>query len=123
MSKTMETRAVIQMELKTLCNNVYFDSADKDVVFPYLTYTLEEISHTDGTTLCELEINVVDYGSDTMGCETLCDNIQKVFDHFQHIDKNVMLQIYRGRRQPIQEEDKKIIRRRMTFEVRLHERG
>lgn len=123
MTKTLAARSVIQAELKKLCSNVHFEQANSDAAFPYLVYSLEELTHEYGLTLCQLEVNAVDYGTSTSTCETLADNVQLALDRLLHIDSDVQFNIYRERRQPVSEEDRKIIRRRMTFEVRLHERG
>lgn len=123
MGKTTAARAAIMAELKKLCSRVHYDYAEDGAVYPYLVYSLEEISHLDGLTLCQLEVNAMDYGTSTGTCETLADNIQAAFDKYMFINDDVQFEAYRDRRQPVQEEDKKIIRRRMTFEVRMHERG
>lgn len=123
MSKTLSMRSEIQSELKKLCDNVYFDRADKNAKIPYVSYYLEEIMCTDNLTLCELEIFVCDRGLDTTTCETLSDNIQKVFDHFEYLDDTLLFRTFKGRRQKVDEKDENKIRRRLTFEVRLYERG
>lgn len=123
MGKTTAARAAIMAELKKLCSRVYYDYADNGAAYPYLVYSLEEVSHLDGLTPCQLEVNAIDYGASTGICETLADNVQAALDKYMFINGAVQFEVYRGRRQPVREEDKKIIRRRMTFEVRMHERG
>lgn len=123
MSKTLAARSVIQAELKKLCSNVYFEQASAAPAFPYLVYSFDELTHDYGLTLCQLEVNAFDYGTSTATCETLSDNVQTALERYHHIDENLQFSIYRERRQPVSEEDRKIIRRRMTFEVRMHERG
>lgn len=123
-TKTLAVRSTVQAELKKLCRQVFFGHAEFSGkrTYPYLVYALEELSYDDGATLCELEVNAVDFGRDTGPVETLCDQIQKAFRGYVHIDDDVGFAVYQGRRQTVPEEDRNIIRRRLTFEVRLHER-
>lgn len=125
MAKTLPARTAIKAELERLCGRVFFDHAEftGKPVYPYLIFMLEEVSYSDGMTLCELEVNAVDYGKSTSRCESLCDEVQRAFRGFLHLDDEIEFAAYQDRRQTVPEEDRNIIRRRMTFEVRLHERS
>lgn len=124
MAKTLALRSALTAQLKTSCGMVFFDHAEfpKQKRYPYCVYTLEELSCEDGKTLCELEVNVVDYGKDTERCERMCDDIQKRMDHLLHMGEEVEFSAYKERRQPVSEEDRNIIRRRLTFELHVYER-
>ena len=73
--------------------------------------------------LQELEADVMDYGEDTAPAETIADDLQQRLDHFQTLEETFEVSVYRERRQPLQENDKLVIRRRLTFQVRLYERS
>lgn len=123
MNKTHAVRLAIQEKLASICTDTYFSQADADASLPYLVYIINEISCEYGLTLCELEVNAVDYGKDTSVCDALADTVQTELDQWLYIDDDVEFTVYRDRRQIVTEEDRNIIRRRMTFEVRMHERG
>lgn len=91
--------------------------------FLYLVYTLKEVSYEEGFSLQELEVDVVDYGTDTAPAEAMADKLQASLDHLYALTDDFQVAIYRERRQTIEENDKSIIRRRLTFQVRLHERS
>ena len=120
-NKTYEMRKEITRLLKTLTSNVYYDQAPDDATNPYLVYELMEIGHDEGKTLLELEINALDYGTNTTPIENLCDEIQYLLHRLSYINAFIQFRIYRGLRQKVEEEDKQIIRRRLTFEVHLHQ--
>lgn len=120
-NKTYEMRKEITRLLKTLTTNVYYDQAPDDATNPYLVYELMEIGHDEGKTLLELEINALDYGTNTTPIENLCDEIQYLLHRLSYINAFIQFRVYRGLRQKVEEEDKQIIRRRLTFEVHLHQ--
>lgn len=122
-SKTIAMRSAIHAKLKTICNNVYYDVAEQGAPFPYLVFGIEEVLSDYGTISCDLEVNAVDYGRDTATCETLADNVQASLNKWRYLDDDIQFSTYCDRRNNVQEEDKKIIRRRMIFEVRMHERS
>ena len=122
-SKTVALRTAVQAKLKTLCDRVYYEHAEQNADFPYLVFSAEEVQRDYGTISCDLEINAVDYGRDTATCETLADNVQASLDKWRYLDDDVQFSTYCDRRNNVQEEDKKIIRRRIIFEVRMHERS
>lgn len=65
MSKTLALRTVLTGRLLECCPRVWYGQAKRKDVRPYLVYTLEQTSKSDGQHLMELEVNVVDYGDDT----------------------------------------------------------
>lgn len=123
MANNTAARTAIKTQLLACADRVYFDHANPKAEFPYVVYNVEELDVNSGLTLCELEVNVMDYGEETAVCEALADTIQSALHFYHYLDAEIGFSLYRERRQPIQEEDKKIIRRRLTFEMRLYERG
>lgn len=121
--KTKYFRTAVTTILKTCCANVYYDHAKANAEFPYAVFSTFERSRTDGTVSAEIDVNVIDYGDDTEQCEAISDAVQDALDHAQYTDANIYFVSYQETRKPVQEEDKKVIRRRLTFDVRLYERG
>lgn len=101
---------------------VYYQQAEKDHATKYIVYTLDEILREDERTTLELEVNVMDYGTDTSAAETLADQIQAAFDKLVQITEAVGVYFYIDRRNSPTEQDRLIIRRRLTFTTYLYER-
>ena len=120
MTKTISLRTEIKRLLKTLAANVYYEEAPSTVT-SYIVFELSEVNKEYGRVLIQLEINIFDYGQSTTAVETLADQVQSTFHKYHFIDANIQFMVYEGSRQIIKEEDKQIIRRRLLFEVHLHE--
>ena len=121
MTKTIFLRKAIQDKLKTLTSNVYCEIAPDNATGPYLVYELSELTHDYGKTLIQLEINVIDYGPGALNAEVLADNTQRLLNRLNHIDGLLQMTVYQGSRQTVRETDKEVIRRRLIFEIQLHE--
>lgn len=122
MSKTVALRKAISERLKTACPRVYYGQADKSTARPYVVYTVETVATEDDMETMELEANVMDYGADTEPCETIADEVERLFDKWYYLDEEIQFSTYEDRRQPVQEEDRQIIRRRILIEIHLTER-
>lgn len=122
MSKTVALRKAISERMKTACPRVYYGQADKNTARPYVVYTVETVATEDDMETMELEANVMDYGADTEPCETIADEVERLFDKWYYLDEEIQFSTYKDRRQPVQEEDRKIIRRRILIEIHLTER-
>ena len=72
--------------------------------------------------MLELEVNVMDYGTDTSAAETLADTIQTAFDKQFCINSDIACYFYIEQRNTLTEQDRLIIRRRLTFTTYLYER-
>lgn len=121
LSKTIALRTELQRLLKTLTANVHYEQAPDTANYPYLVYELSELSYNYGKTLMEIEINILDYGTSTSNVETIADNVQSTLNKYSYIGPEIQFIIYKNIRQRVVEDDKKIIRRRLTFEIQLHE--
>jgi hypothetical protein len=53
--------------------------------------------------------------------DDISDDIQARLHRYTFIDNVIQFTSYKGIRQPVTEEDKEINRRRMLFEIQLHE--
>lgn len=121
MSKTIALRTELSKMLKTAAQNVYFEKAPELFEYPYVTYEMDEMSHDYGRTLYQLEINVVDKGDSTSAVETTADNIQTLLHKCYYLGGGIQFACYKNQRQIIREDDPKIHRRRLLFELHLHE--
>ena len=118
-----DLRALVQRKLLEASAHVYFGTAPSSVEYPCIVWNLQELAYEDGLSLQELETDVMDYGEDTAPAESIADDLQQRLDHFQTLEETFEVSVYRERRQPLQENDKLVIRRRLTFQVRLYERS
>lgn len=121
--ETVKLRTLIRSKLLQRVDEAYYGVAASSAVTPYAVFELRELAVEDGLSLQELEVNVMDYGLDTERAEAISDGIQADLDHFQHLDEDFEVSIYKERRQPLYEDDKQIIRRRLTFQARLYWRS
>lgn len=122
MSKTAALRKAITARLKTACPRVVYGQADSKTARPYIVYTLETVGSADDMETVELEANCTDYGADTEPCEAIADQVEALFDKWYYLNDMIQFATYVDRRQPVTEEDRKIIRRRLLIEIHLTER-
>ncbi len=119
--KTWTLRVELQRLLKTLTTNVYYEGNQNPAVYPRLVFELNEVSYDSGKTLFQLEVNIIDYGTSTRAVEDLADTVQSSLNKYYFINSEIQFSVYRGLRQKVEEDDKKIIRRRLLFEINLYE--
>lgn len=121
MSKSIALRTALQTILKAKASNVYYEEAPDTHPYPYVVYELSELSHDSGRTLIQLEVNVIDHGDSTSVAESLADDIQDALHKLYYIDTSIQFSSYKNQRNTVKEDDKQIIRRRLLFEIHLHE--
>ncbi|MBE5055286.1 hypothetical protein INF37_04645 [Pseudoflavonifractor sp. DSM 107456] len=122
MSKTSDLRRAITARLRTACPRVEYGQAGDETARPYIVYTLETIGSVDDMETLELEINCMDYGTNTELCETIADQAEALFDKWYYLNDEIQFSTYVDRRQPVTEEDRSIIRRRLLIEIHMTER-
>jgi len=123
MSKTIELRKELTRLFETKIDEVHFGIADDSALYPYLQYELDEIRNESGKSIIILEINILDYGTSTIALEILADEFQELLHKYYFINDKIQFSSYKLVKNIVQEEDKKIKRRRLTFEIQLYELG
>lgn len=126
LKRTIALRTVVVSTLATVLpkdSKAYFQQAQNDHPQIYAVYTVDEIDNTDGRWTYEVEVNVMDYGTNTSTVENLADDIQAAFNKHIEINNNIGVYFYADRRNSVEEEDRNILRRRLTFSAYLYERG
>lgn len=124
-NKTVALRTAIVSILTTAMpegSKIYYAQAQKEHPKVYAVYTLDMIDNTDERMAYELEINVMDYGTSTADIEDLADAIQTAFNKTVYINQYIGVYFYSDRRNAVEEEDRNILRRRLTFSTYLYER-
>ena len=125
MNKTLALRTVVVEQLTAVMptgSKVYYQTAQKDHPQIYAVYLLDQMMLEDDRYAYELEINVMDYGTDTSTLEDLADSIQAAFDKLVVLTSDIGVHFYTDRRNTVEEEDRNILRRRLTFSTYLYER-
>lgn len=126
LKKTMALRTTVSTELAKVMPKdslIFYQQAQKDArTSIYAVYTVEQIDDTDGRLTFELEINLVGSEYDTSTIENLADDVQAHFNKLVIIDDDIGVYFYADRRNNVEEEDRTIIRRRLTFSTYLYER-
>lgn len=118
---TIAIRTQLNKMFKTLNDNIYYEIADDDAPYPHLVYELKEIINDYGKTTYDLEVNIFDYGNSTSAIEQLGDDLGYLLDKYYFINDEIQFASYKSTRIIVQEDDKKIRRRRLTFEIQAHE--
>lgn len=120
---TADVRAYLQTRISQAAERCYDGVAQDLAEYPFVTWNLELVALENGLSLEELEIDVMDYGTDSSQVESIADTLTALLNHHYALEPTFQAAIYLERRRPIQENDKSIIRRRLTFQMRLHERS
>jgi len=124
-SKTNSLADVLLEELKAIHPNSFYEEAIRDAndnpPFPHIVFELSEVSESDGKTQLQFEVNVLNYGKKRSIVENLADQVQEYFHKLYYHDDNIQFAAYKLSRQPVKEDDKAVIKRRLLFEVQLHE--
>ena len=121
MSKTIELREELTRIFKTLIEEVHYEVVPESSPYPYLSYKLDEIRSEYGKSFIIAEVNILDYGTETRIVEALADKIQERLHKYYFINDKIQFSSYKLVRNIVEEEDKKIRRRRLTFEIQLFE--
>ena len=125
LSRTIALRTVVVDTLTAVMpegSKIYYQTAQKDHPKIFAVYLLDQMMLEDDRYAYELEINVMDYGTDTSTLEDLADSIQAAFDKKVVITADIGVHFYTDRRNTVEEEDRNILRRRLTFSAYLYER-
>lgn len=118
--ETIEARKLIDAAMRTAGCSVYYGQAEEKAAFPYAIYSVDTISTIDCVEYCQLEVNVVDYGRDTSTAENIADTIKHIFDHNTFDSDAVSFTVYFDRKNNVEAEDRKIVRRRLVFDFNLY---
>lgn len=118
-SNTNELRKQLKTIFNEISNNVSYEQAPTPLNYPYTIFELSEITSEDGKTLYKLEVNCIDRDN-VNRVEQIADDIQDRLDHLSFINEKISFEVYRGQRNKVDEEDKRIKRRLLTFELHFY---
>lgn len=128
---TMRVRKLIRNRISSAAGTagIYYGQAVDAPAFPYIIFSVEDSQVMDGRIRAEVEINVVDHNTDTTVCEELTDRVQEALDHWYGQETytkdgkshTIGIVTYIDRRKNVAEEDRAIVRRRLTIETYIYE--
>lgn len=123
MSKTNDLRELIQGKLKTVCNNVYYENAIDDDMYPHCVFSFGNIINDDFSRAdISVAIDVWDKSESAAAVEDLCDDIEKLFNNSNLPQENILPTFFLANRIPVVDEDKKIRHRVIKLLVQNYER-
>ena len=122
--RTRRLRKTVRANLVQISglNRCYFRIAPANTKTPFLVFLLEEVTRDGEISQYDLEVDISDYGTDDTQIEDIADAVQDGLDYLYHIDDKQEFRIYAETRNTVEETDKNIMRRRLTFALRLCER-
>ena len=123
MSRTNELRELITSALKNICENVYFEVADEEALYPHIVYYLRsvdlgELSREDYI----LEIHLWEMDAEATNIEDKADNIVEMFRAENMPQRNILPTFYVYDRKAVDDEDKKIRHRVISVQINMYER-
>lgn len=104
-------------------SRVYFQHANEDAPFPYIVYDLPQSYFDNDLEIFNLDIDVWDDKVDTTELETLSQTIWDMLNKYYHIDENMQFTIYRQNRLTIEDDDPRIRRRTLIFNIKYYDRS
>lgn len=116
MVNTNDLRKFIFNTLKTLCDNVYFDLADEDKVFPHIVFSFQTIDNNDlSRSDIYMDIDVWGRQEEAVEFENLCDLVERTFSYNNAPQDTNLPTFYNINRVNVIDEDKTLKHR--TIEV------
>lgn len=119
----IKLRTELNKLLKEIHPRVYFMKASDTASFPYIVYDLPQSYSDDDLEVFNLDIDIWDNNADTTEIEVLTDQIWKALDRLYLINGDMQISIYRQSRHTLDDDDPRIRRRTLMFNVRYYDRS
>ena len=129
----IEIRKIINSHLKALHPNVvvngisksrvHFQKAPDDTPLPYIVFDLPNSFTSEDLENFVLDVDIWDNNTDTTQLETLAAQIWKSLHKLRIINNKAQLSVYRSNRLTLTDDDPRIRRRKLTFQVKYFDRG
>lgn len=119
-TNTNAVRKQIKTVLDALCNTVSYEILPSPITYPYIVFSIRLIQEDYGRQQLRMEVDCV--SQDTAEAESLADQVQDTFNHYNYIDENISLTGYIDQRDTITEEDKRVKRKKVTFQLDYYPR-
>lgn len=105
-------------------SRVHHEEAPDDSSLPYVVFNFPNSFTNENQEVFSMDIDIWDMPTNgsTSAIDTLNDLIWKQLHKYRYIDDNIQISIYRSSRGSVEEEDKRIKRRRLIFNVKYFDR-
>lgn len=116
--KMIELRNILQTQLKTICSNVYFQSATQTANFPYIVFEIINV-RSDGEYFEQAVIDVDGWSNnkDTTELEYMMKEVEVILNHKTFTSGNKTATFFLETKMPVS--DTQFQRRKYTFQVRI----
>ena len=115
-------RKQLNIILKSLHPRIYYQLAPETAVFPYIVYNLPNSFSNESQDIFNLDIDIWDNKADTSEIEGLNSLVWKELNKYQYIDENIQFSSHRMNRLNVEDDDKRIKRRKLIFQLRFYNR-
>ena len=117
-TRTNDLKKLITQKLKTLTNNVFYEQATDNALFPHLVFSfrtidLGDLSRQDYI----LEVDVWDKGTSTVQVDELSDQVEDLLHTENLPQENILPTFYTIDRKSILDSDKSIKHRLIRFQI------
>lgn len=120
MNKMVELRTMIQTYLKTKNSRIYFQIAPDNATYPFVVYELPNSIDDGAMENFVLDIDVWDDKSDTTALETLASDIDNGLHRLTLVQNGLGATFYRTSRLSMTDDDSRLRRRRLIYQIRTH---
>lgn len=123
MSKTKDLRKVIQTYLLTVCDNVFYETAPDDQMYPHIVWNLTRVDlgdiHRDDLIL---DVDLWDRDTDAKDIDDMADSIEEMFNANNDPQTTILPTFFRIDRKNVIDEDKRIKHRILSFQIQNYVR-
>ncbi len=119
MTKSKRLRICLKEIIKPILDNAFYNQATDIAEFPYLTYEYA-MRYSERKGIGILEVNIWDLNQSSENVEEIADNLESVLHELIYTDEHMILKFYTNTRLAIEDENKEMKRRRVTFEMQYY---
>lgn len=121
--KTNDLRKLIQSKLLTVCDDVYYCIAPSDKMYPHIVWDMSSVDLGDlSRDDVFLDIDIWDKGNSCERIEDLADSIDALLRSQNLPQDTILPTFYIVKRVNVEDTDKNIKHRVLTFSVQNYER-
>lgn len=122
-TRTNYLKKLIQAQLKTVVENVYYEIASDDALYPHIVFNFERIDLGDlARQDYILRIDIWDKSQNTVAIDSVADNVENLLQAENIPQDHVLPTFYLIDRHNIEDSDKNIKHREIRFQIQNYER-
>lgn len=123
MSRSNSLRKLIQGQLKTEYEEVYYLQAKENAMFPHCVFLLQSINTGDlSRSDYYLQVDLWDKSSSSFNIEEMADKVEDLLKTKNLPQTDILPTIFTESRKAVIDDDKKIKHLQLAFTVQLYER-